>query len=193
MRRSLTLGVVLLALHLTLVPAWTKDESTAAERTAELRADLLGHDSATQVLTQWCAKLGLASPSVVRAVRVRGVDKTLDAKLRTLLMARADEAIRYRRVRLTCGDHMLSEADNWYLPDRLTADMNRKLDETDTPFGAVVRPLGFHRKTLAVTPLTGTHVILRVRALLVTESGVPFSLVVETYSRDLIANKPPRL
>jgi hypothetical protein len=31
-----------------------------------------------------------------------------------------DEPVRFRRVPLKCGDHVLSEAENWYVPSRLT-------------------------------------------------------------------------
>ena len=31
-----------------------------------------------------------------------------------------------------CGDQVFSEADNWYVPARLTAEMNHALDTTDT-------------------------------------------------------------
>ena len=33
-----------------------------------------------------------------------------------------DEPVAYRHVRLRCGDHVLSEADNWYVPSRLTPE-----------------------------------------------------------------------
>ncbi len=46
-----------------------------------------------------------------------------------------------------CGGHVLSEADNWYVPARLTPQMNRALDTSDTPFGAAVKALDFHRAT----------------------------------------------
>ena len=36
-------------------------------------------------------------------------------------------------MRLKCGDHVLSEADNWYVKARLTPDMNHMLETTDTP------------------------------------------------------------
>lgn len=84
---------------------------------------------------------------------------------------------------------MLSEADNWYRPDRLTADMNRQLDTTDTPFGAVVRSLGFHRERLSARVLVSENdraipaAVIRHKALLETPDGEPFSLVVETYLR----------
>ena len=122
---------------------------------------------------------------------MRGAEKVPDAGVRAQLGARPNEAIRYRHVRLRCGGHVLSEADNWYLPARLTADMNRRLDETNTPFGAVVRQLAFHRRTLEVGPLSGARGILRVRAVLIDGAGAPFSVVVETYTRDLLASSPP--
>ena len=58
-------------------------------------------------------------------------------------------------------------------------------------FGLVVAPLSFHRRTLDITPLTGADGVLRVRAVLVSGAGAPFSVVVETYSRALIAVTPP--
>ena len=61
-----------------------------------------------------------------------------------------------------------------------------ELDTSDTPFGAVVKPLNFHRRTLKVERLKGTVGVLRVTALLETGDGTPFSLVVENYSRELV-------
>ena len=156
-----------------------------------LRTDLLAGASATQVLTQYCANLKLASPPVIHAVRDRAMAPA-SPEVRALLKAGTDEAVRYRRVHLMCGDHVLSDADNWYLPSRLTPDMNKMLDETDTPFGAVVRPLGFHRVTLEASMVNNKTTILRVRALLLTKSQIPFSLVVENYSAELAADSRTR-
>ena len=47
-----------------------------------------------------------------------------------------------------CGSVVLSEADNWYVPSRLTPEMNRLLDTTDAPFGRVVQAVHFRRRTL---------------------------------------------
>jgi hypothetical protein len=52
-------------------------------------------------------------------------------------------------VRLACGGVTLSEADNWYVPGRLSAAMNQELETSDTPFGKVVRPLRFQRHTVS--------------------------------------------
>ncbi len=174
-----------------------------------LNADLLSHDSATLTLERWCGAHRMASPARVVALRVRGDDKPLPPEWRARLAIGANEPVKYRRVRLQCGDHVLSEADNWYLPNRLTASMNRQLDNTDTPFGKVVRPLHFRRKTLSaellwsplpdgwelrttpVPPGRGTlaipHQVLQHRALLFAGDGRPFSALVETYTDQVLA------
>ena len=169
-------------------------------------ADLLGHDSATLTLERWCGEHRLADPARVIARRVSGVDKPLPAELRARLQVDASEPVRYRHVQLTCGEHVLSEADNWYVPARLTPQMNRELDETDTPFGKVVKPLAFQRRTLSaellwmplpngweLQPPSTTHgalvvprEVLRHRAILYSASQQPFSAVVETYTSELL-------
>ena len=146
-----------------------------------LNADLLAHDSATAVLQQWCADHRLAADPTIVAERVRGADKPADASVRRLLRADPGEIIAYRRVRLGCGTVVLSEADNWYRPGRLTAEMNRRLETTDSPFGTVVKPLGFHRQRLSAVAPGPRRAIIRHQALLETPDGTPFSLVVETY------------
>lgn len=168
--------------------AGAKEPQAVSAKIARLRADLAGPLSATQVLTRWCTDLGLSFPPVIKAVRVPGANRKPSAAVRALLMAAANQPVRYRKVRLMCGSHVFSEADNWYLPDKLTAEMNQSLDHTDIPFGTVVRPLAFHRQTLAVTDDIGPRFILHVRALLVSGAGTPFSLVVENYRRELISH-----
>ncbi len=152
---------------------------------ARLKADLLANPSATQVLTKWCGDLHLATPAVIRAERDL-TDKPATPDIRALLGAASDEPIRYRRVRLMCGTHILSEADNWYRPSQLTPAMNKALMETDTPFGTVVRPLGFSRRTLDAAINADAGTVLRVRALLLA-GAAPFSLVVENYRPALVA------
>lgn len=165
-----------------------------ADTVSALNRELLSHDSATVVLGQWCASHHLADPPVIRAQRDRDVDKPADRRVRTRLNVTSDAPVRYRHVRLTCGDHVLSEADNWYLPASLSPDMNRLLEQTDTPFGVVVRPLAFHRHTLKVTRLLRNgdglpvpHAVLRHEAVLTDGAGRPFSYVVETYTSEVLA------
>jgi len=177
--------LIFAAMTLMLRPAWAQS-SSALER---LKSDLLGNLSATQVLTKWCGDLRLASPAVIRAERDAAAAKAPTPEVMALLAARTDETIRYRHVRLMCGTHLLSEADNWYRPSQLTPEMNKELEDTDIPFGTAVRPLGFHRKTLGAN--TNADHPLQVRALLLTQADVPFSLVIENYSRDLMTGAPP--
>src|ERR1700688_1941 len=118
-----------------------------------LNADLLSHDSATLTLERWCDVHRLASPARIVAVRVPDRDKPVSPEQRRELGVTPAEPIRYRRVRLLCGAIVLSEADNWYVPSRLTVEMNKLLDSTDVPFGRVVQALHFRRQTLSATQL----------------------------------------
>jgi hypothetical protein len=175
--------LLLSALLLAAVPARADDAALA-----RLKADLAGRESATQLLTRWCGDLGLASPAHIRAVRVHR-NKTASAWVRKALRARPGERLHYRRVQLMCGAHILSEADNWYRPTRLTAAMNHILDTTDQSFGAVVKPLDFHRRTISRVENADAKTPLRLTAVLETPDGAPFSLVVENY-RPILVNPP---
>ena len=180
MRTAFLLRAFFLGLCLTAAPA------RAGTTLDQLKSDLLGKRSATQVLTQWCETLKLASPAIIRAEKVSGAGTFKQARVRALLHAGANDKVRHRRVRLMCGTHLMSEADNWYLPSHLTPEMNRALDTTDTPFGTVVRPLNFHRQTLETRTLAGPRTALEIVAVLIAGDGAPFSLVVEDYNRALV-------
>jgi hypothetical protein len=179
-----------------------------------LNADLLAHDSATLTIERWCADHRLADPPRIVAERVSDTVKPAGAEVRAALDVKPDEPLGYRRVRLKCGDHVLSEADNWYVPSRLTPEMNHVLERTDTPFGKAVAALHFHRHTLSVDLLwrplpKGWEIsaatirddhkalaipdhVLEHRAVLSTPDGKPFSEVVETYTGEVLAFPPPR-
>ncbi len=175
-----------------------------------LNADLLSRDSATVTLEHWCNVHRLASPARVTADRVRDAEKPPTETQRQRLRVTPADEVRYRRVRLRCGTVVLSEADNWYVRDRLTPEMNRLLDTTDTPFGLAVQPLHFQRHTISSEvlwqllpsewemqpPLSETAgtgelcfpaQVLRHRALLTLPDGTPFSEVVETYTSNVLA------
>src|SRR5258708_1935149 len=117
-----------------------------------LRAGLGATDSATLFLEDWCGRYGIASQAKIVARQVPGA-VPLTAEQRTQLPIDAAEPVVYRPVQLVCGDQVLSEADNWYLPNRLTPQIDKQLTETDTPFGRAIRPLGPSRRTLASTML----------------------------------------
>lgn len=198
--------------------AWLDTPATRLEALAllqTLNADLLSNDSATLTLDRWCEAHKMATPAKVVAERVHGDDKAPTDDVRQLLGVGSSDPVRYRHVRLHCGDHVLSEADNWYVPARLTADMNQALDTTDTPFGRAVQALHFHRRTLSAKllweplpagwemsgtlpkapkgPLQVPAETIQHRAVLSLPDGTPISLVVETYTREVLSfPQPPR-
>jgi hypothetical protein len=164
------------------------DGAAAADRSfarsaevSDLNARLLGHDSATAVLKQWCDDHHLADDPTIRAERDTRMTPP-DADTLKRLGVSDPAKLRYRHVRLICGARVLSDADNWYRPDVLTPEMNHVLDTTHTPFGVVVAPLGFHRLTLSVAIPSKGRVVLRHHAMLSTVSGAPFSVLTESYT-----------
>lgn len=118
-----------------------------------LNSRVLASRSATTTLESWCHEHGLAAPATVVATRTSGQHKPPTPQQRAELKVSADEPVRYRQVRLSCGQRTLSQAENWYVPGRLSEAMNAELDTTDTPFGKVVAPLRPTRTTLEMTLL----------------------------------------
>lgn len=180
-----------------------------------LNAEILGSKSATRSLESWCRDHQLAEDAKIRASLVAGVNKPPTEKQRQHLMVTAQDEVKYRRVQLRCGVHVLSEAENWYVPSRLTPEMNRLLETTETPFGKAVESLEPYRQTFFVmllwTPLpdgwerepgllpTETDDNLAIpdalfehRALLYTREHKPFAEVFEVYQRHILAF-PPQL
>ena len=175
-------------------PALAAEASGRGGQVKELEARLAASASATAVLGQWCADHHLAADPTIRAER-DALQKPADRATKRLLHVDRADQLRYRHVRLMCGASLLSEADNWYRPDRLTPVMNTTLETTRTPFGVAVATLGFRRRTLSTRYLpVGSGAVLRHRALLTTAAGEPFSVVVETYTAEMLAPEvsPPR-
>jgi chorismate-pyruvate lyase len=218
-KRGMVLGMSLLfAVAVQAAAPWADTSATRVEALAilqTLNAELLSNDSATLTLDRWCEAHKMATPAKIVAERVHGEDKEPTQEVRKLLGVGAGDPVRYRHVRLHCGDHVLSEADNWYVPARLTSDMNKVLDSSDTPFGRAVQDLHFHRRTLAAqllwSPLpVGWEMAASIpaakqgalqvpgqtiqhRAVLFLPDGTPFSMVVETYTNEVLNfPQPPR-
>ncbi|TBR37312.1 hypothetical protein EYV96_12995 [Dyella terrae] len=193
---------------------WTDDSYSRMKALAmlqSLNASLLSHPSATLTLESWCGAHHLADDARVVARRVKGADKPLPPGAREQLGIGEHDEVRYRQVQLVCGNLVLSEADNWYVPSRLSAAMNQELDSTDVPFGKVVQSLHFRRETLSAqllwqplptgwedqplpsdvhrsaTPLDIPAHVLQHRAVLLTPENHPISLVVESYTSNVLA------
>jgi len=176
-----------------------------------LNGEILAGSSATRTLEEWCGEHRMADLPKIVATRVTGVRKEPSAEQLQRLGVREASEVQYRRVALRCGAHILSEADNWYVPGRLTAEMNALLETTDTPFGKAVQPLHPYRRTIAATmlwtplphgweqqsrsrfpshrrrTLALPKEVFRHRAVLYTADHLPFSEVVETYQSELLA------
>jgi len=179
-----------------------------------LNVALLAGRSATATLEAWCASHHMAADAKIHARRVVGAAKVVSQDTRRRLELPDDASVKYRRVELLCGDHILSQADNWYVPERLTPEMSEILETTDRPFGYVVKDLAPRRQTIAAdllwrplpegfetqpppsdhpeSDLSIPELLFEHRALLVKPDGQPFSEVVETYRRDILDFARPR-
>ena len=124
---------------------------------------------------------------------------------RRRLAIAADEPVRSDVCNCSAAINYYSEADNWYVPGRLTPEMNRLLDQTDTPFGRACQDLEFQRQTLKATALwrplpkdgslkrrsrrdgqpAGTRPFAGASRHSLHKARVPFSIVVETYTRHM--------
>ncbi len=196
-------------------PAWPDSFRARLEILAlveTLNANLLASRSATETLTQWCAAHDMAQDPKITAHVRHGIDKPISPEQRRELDIGPDEPVVYRRVDLACGAHILSQADNWYVPARLTPAMNAALTSSDIPFGRVVRPLHPHRLTISVrilwqplpqgwemTPPPAAHsrqklaippLLFEHRALVFAADGRPISEVDEAYRADILDFRP---
>jgi chorismate-pyruvate lyase len=192
-------------------PAWPDTYVARLQALALLEtfnAEVLANRSATAVLESWCRDHRLAAEPKIAAESVKGAGKAPSADTRARLGVTAPDEVKYRRVRLKCGERVLSEADNWYVPARLTPEMNRTLETTSTPFGRAVQALEPYRRTVSVQllwkplpdgwerqlpqgagagALAIPDAILEHRAVLYTRDHRPFSEVHEVYQRQLFA------
>ncbi|OAG73463.1 putative protein Y4mC [Acetobacter malorum] len=183
----------------------------------ELDASLLSASSATRTLEDWSQRHHLAPNATVRAICQQTPPRPCPAALREALRLPAKAApdtLRYRHVRLMCGNFTLSDAENWYLPSRLTDEMNKELDTTETPFGRVTAPLAFTRRLvqaervwsplplgweLASLPagsgqaLAFPPVLFRHHAVLSRLDGTPISAVIESYTAGAFCFPPPAM
>jgi hypothetical protein len=198
------------------IPAWPDTFLARVEALAlveTLNATLLAARSATFTLDKWCADHKLAGETKIGARLLRNVDKPATDEQRLRLQVDRSERVKFRHVELACGERVLSEADNWYVPSRLTADMNRALETTDTPFGRAIAELKPFRQTFAVEmlwkpleegweqrPIPADHPrqalaipaqLFEHRALLYTPDLRPISEVDEIYTGENLAFAPP--
>jgi hypothetical protein len=194
-------------------PAWLDTFENRLEMlalTQTLNAEILASPSATLSLEKWCRDHKMADDPIVLARAIAGLNKAPASEQLQRLQVTSAADVRYRGVELRCGSHVLSEADNWYVPGRLTTEMNTVLETSDTPFGKAVQSLRPYRRTFAVallwSPLPagweqqrrpgeqdGARALelpkdlFEHRAMLYTSDHQPFSEVHERYQGELLA------
>lgn len=198
-------------------PAWPASFEARLEVLAlieTLNANLLASRSATETLTEWCAAHHMAETPKLVAHLQRDVAKPISPEQRRALDIGPDEPVVYRRVDLACGSHVLSRADNWYVPSRLTPAMNAALVSSEVPFGRVVHPLSPRRETLSVKmlwqalpegwemrPRAADHpaqslvipaLLFEHRAVVYAGNGQPISEVDESYTAEILDFHPGR-
>ena len=147
-----------------------------------LRRALLAANSATAVLQRRCAE-------PIRAEVDRAGRKPATAGKRADLGVGPAEPVAYRSVVLKCGAVALTNAENWYVPARLTPGINAAL-AGDTPFGAAIRPLAPSRRTLGIATRREDASVaphaLRQRAIVLDGQGRPLAEVIENYTPALL-------
>jgi hypothetical protein len=205
--------------HAGSAASWSDTALTRLEALAlleTLNAELLSSASATLTLEQWCRDHALAEPAQILARRTDTTPEPPESTTRSVLQLTVNESVRYRRVELVCGEHVLSIAENWYVPARLTPAMNQQLETTQVPFGRVVQPLHPHRETILARllwqplppdwfsghlaadgpssdPLEMPAGLIEHRAILYSADHRPIAEVHEIYQRDLLDFPEPGL
>ena len=185
-----------------LAPVTNLERHSLETEMLRLEVELLAHDSATLVLEDWCRNHRISEPPRLLA---EPLDEGLEPppkEVMAWLKATPKTLIFHRRVALRCGSAVLSMADNWYRPDALTSLMLNTLKTTRTPFGTVVKPLGFHRQVLYLKPLwildqdpssqkpLPPDLLFEITAVLRNQAGLPFSVVVERYTSNTLKLSP---
>lgn len=147
--------------------------NSAAVRAFKARLD--SQPSATAALQARC-------PLPIRVLHL-SMDRPMTEDILALLQVSETHQVTTRHVQLLCGKTVLSDAWNWYVPERLSPAMNTLLEQTDTPFGRAVQQTDFRRQKLETRfPGATSGIVLENRALLRRGSDdAPISLVVEDY------------
>lgn len=153
--------------------------AVATDDAAALSRELLASPTATAVLERRCG-------APIRAEVDRAAHKDPTPEQRKRLGVGPDERVVYRSVVLGCAGVALSVAENWYVPARLTPEMNAALEQGDIPFGAIIRPLHPHRKPLEQLMTGIAPYVLRHRALVLDGEGRALAEVVENYTMALL-------
>jgi hypothetical protein len=156
-----------------------------------LNTRLIAGATATDTLLAWCDEHGLSEGPITVEIRQRFAPAVVPDEVLQALELDPGDTIHYRQVRLMRGSLALAAAENWFVPQRLTAAMNEALIETNVPFGRVIAPLQPARRLLAVHPQPHAEIILHHSAVILSKPGTALAFVKESYFSDLVALSAP--
>jgi len=168
---------------------------TPSSRLDRFQSLLLESHSASAVLADWILGADEAAHRLA-ARKLQSQECPATADQRARLAVTEPKALHHRRVCLVAAGRVLSVADNWYVPARLSSDMLARFIHGVTPFGAAIVELGPRRKTLSVERIAHLEELvegerppawlLKVRALVIDRHDRPLCEVSETYSRNIL-------
>lgn len=163
---------------------------------------LLASRSATAALQSWCEEHGIGQGKIAVVHLPPARQPAVDDYVLDALMLTKQETISVRRVRLERGRVCLSEADNWFVPERLTKLMVQTLATTNIPFGRVIEHVKPFRRTIHIrflpdlinggaqtADLADAIPIFEHTAVVHRADGTPVSVVHEVYRSTLL--QPP--
>lgn len=152
-----------------------------------LNTRLTAGATATETLLAWCDDHGLSQGPITVKIGQQFAPSVVPDDVLSALELDLGEAIHYRQVQLMRGALQLAAAENWFVPQRLSADMNDTLIGSDDPFGRVVAPLQPSRRTLAAYLQPRPDIILDQVAGILSETGTALAYVKESYFADLVS------
>ena len=152
-----------------------------------LNTRLIAGATATDTLLAWCDEHGLSAGPITVEIEQHFAPAVVPDEVLQALELDPGDTIHYRQVRLMRGSLALAAAENWFVPQRLTAAMNEALIETNVPFGRVIAPLQPARRLLAVHPQPHAEIILHHSAVILSKPGTALAFVKESYFSDLVA------
>jgi hypothetical protein len=199
--------------------SWPTDVTARLEATAllqSLNVEPLSNDNKKQTLERWCMSHRLVSNPQIAIERVLDVEELPTEAQRKTLATSAKQPVRHRKVRVLCGSAVLLEADDWYLPSRVSPQVSALIDGTDLPFETAVQIAHFRRRILsaallwpqlpelgnvefeegvaepqAIRPLPA-HVLTH-HVLVMLPDGTPFGEAQENYTGSVLAFPCPSL
>lgn len=124
-----------------------QSQENTVSSVSDFQSCLKAHATATAALTAWCRA---RRPAAAMSIVVACDGPAPSDAYRGPLALGPGETLQCRRVRLAWGETVISEAENWYVPQRLPPSLRAALAHGTTPFGAVVEPLSPSRRTIAL-------------------------------------------